>query len=379
MKKILLSFLVLSIVFLGCGKFKKNSDEKDSLNNDTLVQDGNNEVIAFDKNKLEKLPELIKKTPKNTQNKFDAYINMLSSDIKSEDDIKKIFDARETLLPLLDEFFQDYAYNEEMDWDEWSLIDEELMMIGFATIYAEGMYVGLDVSEILTDEIEKYGSEAFKLYSKFNVAYSNSLGGEYPYLGLSSYCDVVAAGEGLYKKYKNSEYYKKIEDNYKDRLMSSLDIHIVNNGDETDCYASGFSTEYWPFAADCEAIEYFIETYPKSMYTKVYEAVSKNMSEMNVEMGEGDMLGTVYVIVTDVADDWEDANNVIFSYLNSGVDIVHSLSIEIQGTATNIVAYRFYSEESRAKEEIKKIQKVVKSAYILKVNIFNDGTAIALD
>lgn len=84
----------------------------------------------------------------------------------------------------------------------------------------------------------------------------------------------------LNTNYKNTEYYSKIEEDYKRSLLTLVDIHKATSENE-ECFQGGLSFSYYPYAADCEAISYFYKQYPKSKFADIFKKLDKNMSSFD--------------------------------------------------------------------------------------------------
>lgn len=378
MKKLLTIALTLSVVFFAC----KNNEHKDITDPEKIdtatvvVADTQFTEVAL-KLELKYLPELIAQSDKKLKAAFDEYVGLVTKPITSEDDLKKIFESRYRLIQLLDEYLG--AKYDKIDWDNFDNIDKELETIGIGCIYAEGMYVGMGEITFLKDQIEKFASEPFKLYLEFLNVYTNSMGGEYPFMNLTAYADVVAIGEKLYTNYKTTDYYKIISEKFINALTTMVDLHhAAGADDELQCFESGLSYEFYPYAADYESIQYFIDHYPKSKYVGIFKKLKKNMSEFRYNT-ESNPIASVYVIVVAEIENYEKTKSTIFEYLNKGIDAVHSVTLYRKDVELVYVAYRFYDDEQKAEEGLKTIQTKIPEAKIIHVNIFEGGKAIMIE
>ncbi|MBN2892058.1 MAG: hypothetical protein JXL97_09340 [Bacteroidales bacterium] len=369
MKKLLLLSLVFSLLAFGCKNSDKTNNNKD--NNLEAVEDFDfSNVDKIERVNLVYLPEIVAKESDEFQQKFNLYLDAFNSEITSGKQLEAIIRLRDSLLIDMEGVIEEYYWDEgEADWDKWVEVEKELDTIGFWSIYAEGMYVGMDVASILQAEINKFASDDFKLYMDFRNAYAMSLGGEYPYMSLMPYYNVVTVGEKFYKDFQDSKYYDLIKDKYMWSLLTIVDIHYVNLMNDGGCFNGGFNFSFWPFATSCDDWEYIVEEYPNSIFIPVIKNLINNMSEIDVDYENDGNLAEVYVVVTDKVTDYMEANYKIFDYLHQGIDIVHPLAFKNDGVDESYVAYRFYSNKQKAQESLDYILSVAPDAQIFKVRL----------
>lgn len=377
MKKVLFFVFIASFLAFGCKNNSENTTENDE--NTEVVNDNNEDDIEVTENpqkiELFYVPDIMNEQPAEIKDKFNLYLDAFNSEITSEKQLMTVLNMRDSLIRDMTTVFEDYYFENEEDYDTWDLIDRELDTLGFWTIYAEGMFVGFDVAPILEPEIEKFASEEFKLYLNFRNTYAEAQGGEYPYMSLFEYFEAVKAGEELYEKYPNSEYFDLIFDDYYDCLNAVTDIHVVNN---SGCFHGGFNDSEYPFATSCDDWAVLIKENPNSKFTPILQNLSDNTSSINVDydVNEGEAMSIIYVVVTDKVVDEEAAKFKIYDYLNHGLDIVHALTFENNGKTEYYVAYRFYSEDykSKAEESFEYIKSIAPNAQLIKVKYVEEFT-----
>ncbi|MBN1637633.1 MAG: hypothetical protein JW866_01605 [Ignavibacteriales bacterium] len=303
------------------------------------------------------------------------YVEMISvpDDISSEEEILEIFQLRDSLIlklyPTIDEYY--WILVEDDKYNEFENLEKELMEIGISTVYAEGMVVGLVSSPILEKQIDEYGSEPFKLYCKFMDAYSNSQGGEYPFIDLSAQMEMVDFGEKLYQNYPDSKYIEMIEFNFNFAVQLLTDFHKVTDlgQDYTQYLTEGMSVDYWPYGTSLENFTTFVQDYPNVKLTKVVKEILKNTSEIYVDF-EKEGSDPIYLIAIEELDDYLDAQNKVLDYILNGIDIPHIVILERGSDYSYAIVYRFYSDKNLADRMFNSIKLKYPDAYMLKVNMY---------
>lgn len=301
------------------------------------------------------------------------YVDLISApdDVSSEEEILEIFQMRDSLIiklyPVIEQYYWVQVENDK--YAEFENLEKELLEIGMTTVYAEGMVVGLVSSPILEKQIDEYGSDPFKLYCKFMYAYSNSQGGEYPFIDLSSQMQMVDLGEKLSQNYPDSKYNKMIETDYHLAVQTLTDFHKVTDleQDFTQYIIEGMNVDYWPYGTDLENFTRFVQDYPNTKLTKVVKEILKNTSEIYYEY-EGEGNDPIYLITIEELNDYLDAQDKVLDYVLNGVDIPHIIIIEHGSEYSYAVVYRFYSDKDHADRMLNSIKVKYPYAYMLKVN-----------
>lgn len=314
------------------------------------------------------LPAILENT-ESLEITYNYYIKALNSEINSEYDLMNIFALRDSLLTSLDYFMEDYYYTIDFDEnpDGWSAIEKELSSIGFKVIYAEGMYAGMNVYNVLDKEVEKFGSEPMKIMLEFKYKVSETIGGEYPFDYLYGYYEAVLIGEKLLKDYKETIYFKEIRENFKNCLFTTTDLHTVNGNE--NCFFSEFWHQKYPFMSECESMKKFIKEHEESYFQPLYLSIIGSMSNFETSPEYDDFIADAYVIITDKVENYEEGREVIFNYFLEGIDIIHNIQVVNDKKTEHYVAYRFYSDKNKAEIALKTIQKAKPAAFILHVLI----------
>ena len=368
MKQILILISIFTII-ISCN----NSDGTKENNRDTIskISIENKQVIKTDTVKeaeielnfidnYKYLSDIFQKED-SLYSDFEKYLALLNSEMSSEEQINEVFIYRNKINEYASLKVDKYYYSKgENNQELWQKVEKELISIGFLPIYLEGMYVYLDKAPILNDAINKYASDPFKLKFKFDNEYAKVAGGEYPYAGLEEYFNAFEPAYKLFNKYKSTRYYKDIEVKFKTIITEFADIHKV--GDE--CFEGSLHSEFYPWSANCEVPKLFVDKFPNTVFTPVFKNIINDMSFFETKRN-------IYLVVTDTVaggDIYEKAQNIVFSYLEKGIDVVHSVKIKNnEDKYVNYIVYRFYSNKSKADSALVKIKEIVTDAKIIPV------------
>ncbi|MEM6346480.1 MAG: hypothetical protein AAF927_21500 [Bacteroidota bacterium] len=268
--------------------------------------------------------------------------------------------AREQLQSLIE--------NQDRQWldQNYDTLEDELNRLGMSMLFAEGMFIGLGNTTLLTELVESKGSDALKWYLKFIYASDNSANGEYPFLDMSPYSDMILAGEKL-QSLEPNPYYRKIEDQYHRALLCMADVHRVGSPnartDEKQLMVGGINTENYPFATGFESRKVFAQA-NSSRYSPIMAKIMTNMSEMSEDPEH------LYIIITEWVDGEELAKSRVYSHLEAGVDIPHYLKIRrSNGADAYGIVYRFYDEAEKAEAAISKIETEIETAELRMVSV----------
>ncbi len=268
--------------------------------------------------------------------------------------------AREQLQSIIE--------NQDSQWldQNYDALEDELNRLGMSMLFAEGMFIGLGNTALLTEQVESKGSDALKWYLKFIYASDNSANGEYPFLDMSPYSDMILAGEKL-QSLEPNPYYEKIEDQYHRALLCMADVHRVGapsaRTDEKQLLVGGINTEHYPFATGSESRKVFAQA-NSSRYSPVMAKIMANMSEMSEDPEH------LYIIITEWVEGEEMAKSRVYSHLEAGVDIPHYLKIRRpNGADAYGIVYRFYDDAEKAEAAISKIETEIETAELRMVSV----------
>lgn len=376
MRTFFISLLATFILFSCNSNADENSENKDSAkvekNEDSLTIEESkllDSVVVYSdslfKTKLPIIDSLI--TNENLKDSLINYFNKIyKAEITNEATIKSIFKERKMLWRRI----EPYAYKLEEKMHEapnyWDKFANELKVIGFKPVYAEGMLASITTSKILEKEIAQYGSPDYQLYFAFLEAESNSLGGEYPYLDLTYQIEMVVLGEKMAKKHPKSPYNDSIFEAYQYALSTLTDFHKVKDASADRYLLNGISRDFWPNATDISFMEKFVKEHSRSRFAPSVKKILANTSELSI--GEDPNKGEVYLIsVTDFGTE-KAAKQQVFEYLNSGKDIPHVIHSKTGEAKTYHAVYRFYSDKTKAEENLKIIKSKFKDAKLILID-----------
>ena len=102
---------------------------------------------------------------------------------------------------------------------------------------------------------------------------------------------------------------------------------------------------------------------PQSKYTKVVKSVLKNPSTI---LYNEDFL--LYLVVVEMEDDYDQAEEKIFSYIEKGIDIPHHIIITDKENINHAIVYRFFTDLNKAQKALDYIIKNYKNAQIIPVD-----------
>jgi hypothetical protein len=329
-------------------------------------------VFPQDKEELvrKSLPLLNDKIRSLDQNIYPAFLKYAASVLKpdwinTDDDLKSLFEERESLLkelsgsgPLRELLTKAVAQSE--DWEEYV---RELGLIGIRAIGAEGEVVGFAEAPVLEVLINLVASEPYRLYIQLVDAYAKSRGSEYTYMDLGPEMKAIEIAERLIAQSPDSKYAEPAKKILGEALFPLTDWHVILPDDPTIVQKSGYRPycivgELRTNAFPCwtvigEPIR-FLEGYPASKFHDIVDRIIKEPSEIMKAK-------SVYVVVVDEFNDEELARKAILNYLLKGIDIPHLITLS---ETSYVVAYRFFADPEKAKRALEKIKTTKPNATI---------------
>ncbi len=297
------------------------------------------ELVANDLTLKEKISQFISQVESGAQIQTETAYKALIS-IRDEE----IIPALESLLLNLEP--------DQMPQDRMSKLEPELNALGMTLIQAEGMVVGLGAKLLLPGVANRVASADFKAFLDFQQADAAAQNGEYPYMNLAPYEEMVVTAEKLMDH--ENEYWPQIEERFFQALTAISDVHLLQNEGARDGgtpLVGGIHTDFWPYAAEIESLKDFGERFPESRYSKAVQRIAQNPSSFSAKPEN------IYVVVIEWLDEEEQAQRKVMRYLGDGADIPHYLPIvRGDGTVRYAVAYRFYEDDQKADEALQAIE-----------------------
>ena len=255
--------------------------------------------------------------------------------------------------------------------DQGPALIAELSRLGIFVQTAEGMFTGLGPAPVLEDAIARLGSEALQWYLRFQNADAASGAGEYPFLDMTPYRDMVVAGERL-QSLSPDTYFPRIEPRFYDALEVFTDLHLVSSptgrqDQEAMPMTQGVSTDFYPFATELNTHREFVEGTTRSRYREALGKILENPSRITERPED------IYIIVLDWVEQKEAAQQRVRNYLAQGADIPHHLLVrQGDGKDRYCIAYRFYEDADQAQVALDRIQPAYPRAEMIMVSVKGD-------
>lgn len=292
-----------------------------------------------------------------------SYFEILKnpSKLKSDEAILNFFALRSNAQPVLDNLVgAHYSYmQEKLESEYWydEALEAELNASGFRTVWAEGFLGGLTTAPVLENQIAAAASEELAYYLKIKDLEASSEGSEYPLDDVDPEIGIVYEYEQLMNKFPQSQYLDLAWETFELALSILTDVHMVTDGDYTNCIAWGFEISYWPNGTSCGALSSYVSGHPESRFSPVFSAIEENKSVIEAQAED------VYVVeVPPLTEKTKWATD----YLMKGIDVAHALSLKQEdGSYNTVLAYRFYTEKTKAEEALSKIRPTIPGAKIV--------------
>ena len=294
--------------------------------------------------------------------------------IQSEADLTDLLERRDSsMIPRLEAVLMTLDQNQEL-YEDYDNLQTELQQLGMQMTFAEGMFTSVGPFRFLEEEIEQYASPGFRLFLQFREAQTASFNGEYPYLNMGPYIEMVEIGEEM-KSLSDHSYYSKIEDDFQQAVIAVSDIHLVSDPvarEEASWFVSDINTEFYPFATEADTRQAYVQQTEGSPFQKAMEKIIANPSSMTKKPTH------LYLIVVEWVEDEEIAVSRVASHLTSGEDIPHHLEVNLaDGTRKYAIVYRFFEEVEEAEEALETVQADFPEADLMMVSV-NKGSLYQL-
>ncbi|MEO0468634.1 MAG: hypothetical protein AAF206_03365 [Bacteroidota bacterium] len=303
----------------------------------------------------------------NAIEKVSAYAEQVVSgkNLESEKDLLGLLNERNSLLKVVSPF----VVNAELDpsGEQIADLERELNRLGMTMNMAEGMVFDVSETNFMQNTVARVASDGLQLYLDFKAAESNANNGEYPYLNMEPFQEMVLLGEKL-KTVSPDEYYPKVEEAFHTALLTLTDIHqvVAQDGNES-LLVGGIHQDAYPFATENESRARFAEKKEASAYRDVVAKILENTSSFE-ERPEN-----LYLIVLEWEKEEDAAKKRIYQHLANGEDVPHRLLVERgNGTEQYAIVYRFYSDSEKAEAALSKVEAKWPSAEMIYVSVKGD-------
>lgn len=273
--------------------------------------------------------------------------------IQSEADYRPLVQLRdEKILSALEA----QVLNEDItDMQVMQRLFDELEQLGMTLVTAEGMIYGVGKAFLLPEVAQRVASPDYLAFLQFESAFASSRSGEYPYMNMEPWQEMVVHGEQL-RSMPNTPYWSQVEDEFYNAVRVVSDLHLVQSGNAREAdggtpVVGGINTEFYPYAADVQALTDFGGRYPESQLGKTIQRIAQNPSIMT------DSPENLYVILLEWIEEEEAAQRKVMRYLSEGEDIPHYLPVvRGDGSTQYAISYRFFEDESQANQAYEKFQ-----------------------
>lgn len=288
------------------------------------------------------------------------------SAIQSEQDLVRVLEVRDSaMIPRVESALMTLDQDNSL-YDDYDALQAELQQLGMQMTFAEGMFTSIGPYRFLAPEIEEYASSAFKLYLEFNQAKTESYNGEYPFLDMSPYLEMIQIGEQL-SAIDGNTYSEKIKDDFEQSLLYISDVHQVNDPTargESSFFVEGISTEMYPYLTEKESRIAYINETAGSPFQKAIEKIMANPSTMSAKPEH------LYLVIIEWANDETLARSRVATHLREGEDIPHHLEIALSdGTKKYAIVYRFFEDVDKAEEALSSIEGDFPDADLMMVSV----------
>lgn len=258
--------------------------------------------------------------------------------LTAEAGLLAVFDERDQhIIPRLSDYVQATAS------DDIEKLEQELNQLGLQLVVAEGTVIGVGGADMLQAQIRAF--PAVEAYMDFRTAQAQAASGEYPFLDMSPYQDMILAGEKL-NQANRPALFARIKADFDQALINFTDIHLVQRANTRTAPApvvGGTHTESYPYETELSTHKAFVAAHPESRYQSVVQKILRNPSEISEKPEQ------LYVIVNEWVSTEDAARQRVQSHLQAGEDIPHFLPIKRPNGKTDYaVTYRFYEDEDKA-------------------------------
>ncbi len=285
--------------------------------------------------------------------------------IRSEEILINILEQRDSvMIPRVEAALMTADANQDL-YTVYDQLQNELQRIGMQMTFAEGTFTSIGPSSFLQEQMEQYASKAFQFYLNFSEARTESFNGEYPFLNMKPYQDMIEIGMELSALNENT-YFPKIKDHYQQALIYFSDIHRVQDptARNASLFVQGVETDMYPYMTEADTRVAYINQPGSSNFRKAMERILANPSTMSIKPDH------LYLVVVEWADNEEMARSRVTDHLTSGEDIPHHLQINLpDGTSRYAIVYRFFEDESNAEQAFETAQTSFPSVELMMVSV----------
>lgn len=291
---------------------------------------------------------------------------LISGQINSEASLISTLETRDSvLIPRVEAALQTKDNGNTLN-DDYNALQDELEQLGMQMTFAEGMFTSIGPAPFLQAEMDRYASKAFRLFCQFQDAKTRSYNGEYPFLDMSPYAEMVQVGEELMGLEANP-YQARIKETFQSSVLYMSDVHKVNDPTargQASFFVNGISTDAYPYLTENQSREAFITETEGSAFQKSLSKIMANPSSMSPKPEH------LYLVIVEWATTAEMAKTRVSTHLLAGEDVPHYLEVNLaDGTKKFAVVYRFFENAEKAESALLTAQADFPKADLMMVSV----------
>ncbi len=272
--------------------------------------------------------------------------------LASEADLDRFFADKDSLVVQLDRAFSQLDDVDNVlimgDTDNSPLVLSGLSLLGLLPVGVEGMFGTLADGPVLEERMREIASEPYRLYRSYQVNEAATLGGEYPYMDLTAYGNMLLSAEEMLLKFPDSPYSKKVKESLKSSVTGMVDVHLTRYEGGESHHVGGICYEDYPCMTDISYHQAFVENHPGSVFAGPIRKMLNNMSV--VESGEN---MKVFAVVTAQHSSHPEAELARLEALLAGKDWLHVIDYHNRdGEYVVANCHRFFPDLTRAEASL---------------------------
>ncbi|WP_161626135.1 hypothetical protein [Hugenholtzia roseola] len=294
--------------------------------------------------------------------------------LTNEQDFEVFFAERDTLSNRLSEALSnledvDATLIMQQDSVKTMPIIKALSELGMQPTGAEGMFGGLVVAPTLLERLAAVTSAEYVLFQQIRAKEGESIGGEYPYLGLEAEAELIPLAEQYLREYPTSTRLKAVRQMLYRALIPFIDFNKgTATGGEDSYFVGGTCFEAYPCMTEIGEHQNFIKNNPQSIFTPLIKNALKNPSTADLETNPF----RLHAIVIRTEADLETAQERHLDALLEGKDWLHQFQYtSASGKTLQAIVYRVFTNKSKAEAARKNLN--VADAKIVVLERDNDS------
>jgi hypothetical protein len=301
-----------------------------------------------------------------TQDYFVAYRKKYSKfEMTTDQEVEEILKYRDTLARMLTPHVRRWiAENFDEDYENYFEIRMELNLIMIEPmLYADTLYALFSQTNDFV--LETRSSVPFWMYIKYcdarqYASFGKKHGLEIEFL--NSYYDIIDIYLEMKESYPKSPYLPMMLKDFEDALVSGLDLYVLVRDAESHVLSSksGTNLDFGATALDQLYLQSNSNTKYASLVSKLLEDIS------TIEQEDGQEIKNLFIVSAGSFPRKAEARQARIKYLAEGKVIPHIVQVTTGKTTRYHNVYRFYSNEAKATDTLKKLKTTLPGAVMLK-------------